>query len=95
MSVTGVPYAFDWYHSIGCGMTPVTPVCTGLTCSIPLGYPEECLTYMGRYWHEIAPGLLYVNVKQFIIETTCLPDFIFSDGFENGTTNQWSNVVPN
>jgi hypothetical protein len=91
--VEGVPYAFHWYHSPGCLVTPLFPTCDGWTCSIRMEYPVECLTYMGRYTHEAAPGYLYVDIQQFQLDTTCPKDFIFGDGFEDGTTDNWSKTI--
>jgi hypothetical protein len=94
--VEGVPYRFDWYRLRGCMALPAVHVCTGLTCSIELDYPSECLVYMGRYYHEIAPGLLYVDEQMFVIPTNCgASDFIFSNGFEDGTMGAWSRVITN
>jgi hypothetical protein len=74
---------------------PAVHVCTGLECTIELDYPLECLIYVGRYYHEIAPGLLYVDEQTLTILTNCEDDFIFGDGFEDGTTGAWSNTITN
>jgi hypothetical protein len=96
VSTEGYPYAREWYLSPGCAAPPQMlriPDQLGVLCTISLGYPSECVTYAGRYWHEVAPGLNYVDVQYFQLATTCLDDFIFSNGFENGTTNQWSVTI--
>ena len=97
-SVEGVPFTMEWYFNPGCGKYPLlmgNPDCVGALCKVPLNYPDECVTYLGRYWHEIAPGMSYIDDQHFQIETTCIRVFIFSDGFEGGTTDQWSKTVTN
>ena len=65
-----------------------------MECVILLERAKECVTYVGYYPHPnpVPPGL-YIDSQTFTINTTCPDDFIFSNGFENGTTDQWSVTV--
>jgi hypothetical protein len=89
----GHPTSLQWFHTPNCSQQSQL-VAMGSNCTIPLTHARECVTYRGNYAHQnpSTPGL-YTDSQAFTILTTCPGDFIFGNGFENGTTDQWSVTV--
>lgn len=93
-SVEGTPTVMEWYKAIGDNAYPSTPDGYGFSYSVELLYPRIRVRYIGRYQHEITPGVLYTDVQEFSLRTLCPVDLIFGDGFESGTTSAWSSTQP-
>jgi len=84
----------EWYKATGSAPYPTAPSGYGFAFPVVLDRHRVRVQYIGRYQHEIAPGVLYTDEQDFVLFTKCPVGFIFGDGFESGTTSAWSTTNP-
>lgn len=90
----GIVHVMEWYKATGNTPYSATPTGYGFTFPVALNHSRVRVQYIGRYLHEATPGVLYSNVQDFILSTACSAGFIFGDGFESGSTQDWTVTNP-